>query len=306
MFTDEILLVHNGPFMMKKNGTLGTHDGRFHADEVTATALLLHFGLISREGIFRTRDPSLLEACEYVCDVGGIYDPTKKLFDHHQVDYTGPLSSAGMVLLYLKEKQIISHSLYQHIHNELVQGVDAYDNGKELLGPHVTTFSHVISNFNAIVYDANSEEETRAFFYALEFAHGHIGRMIERFNYIQSCRDDVKEAMQKGKYVLFFDRSIPWMDAFFEMDGEKHPALYVVMPAGKHWKLRGIPPITSERMKVRLPLPEEWAGLLEEELKKKTGISGAIFCHKGRFISVWETKKDAELALEIALKGMSK
>ena len=141
-----------------------------------------------------------------------------------------------------------------------------------------------------------------AFFDALSFVEGHIGRMIDRFNYVQSCREDVKEAMQKGKKVLFFDRSIPWMDTFFDLDGEKHPAVYVVMPAGKHWKLRGIPPTSTERMKVRQPLPEEWAGLLEEELKKKTGIPGAIFCHKGRFISVWETKNDAELALDLALK----
>lgn len=287
---------------MKKNGTLGTHDGRFHADEVTAAALLTHFGLVTRAGVVRTRDPKILDTCEYVCDVGGIYDPNKKLFDHHQVDYVGPLSSAGMILQYLKDCDIISQSLYHHIYNDLVQGVDAYDNGKELLGPHVTTFSHVISNFNSIIYDATSEEETTAFFDALSFVEGHIGRMIDRFNYVQSCREDVKEAMQKGKKVLFFDRSIPWMDTFFDLDGEKHPAVYVVMPAGKHWKLRGIPPTSTERMKVRQPLPEEWAGLLEEELKKKTGIPGAIFCHKGRFISVWETKNDAELALDLALK----
>jgi len=289
--------------MKKKSGTLGTHDGRFHADEVTAAALLLHFGLIQKSGISRTRNPAVLETCEYVCDVGGIYDPQKKLFDHHQVNYTGPLSSAGMILLYLKDEGIISQALYQYLHNDLVQGVDAYDNGKELLGPHVTTFSHVISNFNAIVYDASVEEESRCFFEALDFAFGHITRMISRFNYVQSCREDVIEAMQKGKEALIFERSIPWMDAFFEMGGEKHPALFVLMPAGSHWKLRGIPPSTSERMKVRFPLPEEWAGLLDEELKKKTGISGAIFCHKGRFISVWETKKDAEDALKVVLKG---
>ena len=51
-------------------------------------------------------------------------------------------------------------------------------------------------------------------------------------------------------------------------------------------------------LKVRVPLPEAWAGLQDEELKKATGIPGAIFCHKGRFISVWETKEDALQALK--------
>mgnify|MGYP003594929952 CR=1 FL=1 len=74
------------------------------------------------------------------------------------------------------------------------------------------------------------------------------------------------------------------------------------MPAGNYWKLRGIPPTGEERMKVRVPLPEEWAGLLDQEMKEKTGIDGALFCHKGRFISVWKTKKDAIDALKRVLK----
>ena len=31
-------------------------------------------------------------------------------------------------------------------------------------------------------------------------------------------------------------------------------------------------------------------------------IPGAIFCHKGRFISVWETKDDVQKALNLILK----
>jgi uncharacterized UPF0160 family protein len=74
------------------------------------------------------------------------------------------------------------------------------------------------------------------------------------------------------------------------------------MPSGKHWKLRGIPPNMDDKMKVRKPLPDAWAGLLEEELRKITGIDGAVFCHKGRFISVWETREDAMKALNLVLK----
>ena len=73
------------------------------------------------------------------------------------------------------------------------------------------------------------------------------------------------------------------------------------MPSGSHWKLRGIPPNIDDRMNVRLQLPKEWAGLLETDLKEKSQIPGAVFCHKGRFISVWETQKDAIKALEYTL-----
>ncbi|HAB98432.1 MAG TPA: hypothetical protein DCE71_01255, partial [Parachlamydiales bacterium] len=61
------------------------------------------------------------------------------------------------------------------------------------------------------------------------------------------------------------------------------------------------PPSNHERLQVRTPLPQEWAGLREEDLKKISKIPGAIFCHKGRFISIWETKEDAIRASRIVL-----
>jgi len=57
-------------------------------------------------------------------------------------------------------------------------------------------------------------------------------------------------------------------------------------------------------MKVRTPLPQEWAGLLDEDLKRASGIRGAIFCHKGRFISVWETKEDVFKALDYVISTL--
>ena len=101
---------------------------------------------------------------------------------------------------------------------------------------------------------------------------------------------------------LIFEQSMSWLEGFFELGGSEHRARFVIMPSGKHWKLRGIPPTYEDRMSVRLPMPQEWAGLLEKDLKKVSGIEGAVFCHKGRFISVWETKKDAIEALEYTLK----
>jgi uncharacterized UPF0160 family protein len=103
-----------------------------------------------------------------------------------------------------------------------------------------------------------------------------------------------------------FDRGMPWLESFFELGGVNHPALFVIMPSGNHWKLRGIPPTYEERMKVRLPLPHEWAGLLDEELQRTSGIAGAIFCHKERFISVWETKEGALEALGYVLRKAGK
>jgi len=108
--------------------------------------------------------------------------------------------------------------------------------------------------------------------------------------------------MAKNKLYLEFDEPLPWIDNFFDLKGEEHPALYVIMPTGDHWKLRGIPPNSKDRMKVRLPLPKKWAGLRDHELQQVSGIEGAIFCHKGQFISIWENKKDAFAAMHKIFK----
>lgn len=282
--------------------SLGIHDGSFHADEVTACALLLLFDCIDRDKIYRTRDPKTLEQCDYVCDVGGIYDPKLKRFDHHQAEYKGPLSSAGMVLLFLLDHGWIEPHLYAYFNHTLIMGVDAHDNGIARLEPGTTSFSQVISNFLPIEYNASAEEMTRAFMTAVDFALGHLQRLKKRHMYTLNCKLEVKKAMLPGKPFLCFEESLPWLENFFELGGEVHPAQFVIMPSGDHWKLRAIPPNLSDRMKVRRPLPEAWAGLQAQELKKVCGIEGAVFCHKGRFISIWETKEAALKALHIALE----
>lgn len=289
-------------FHLMEQRSFGTHDGSFHADEVTACSLLLLFDLIDRDKIRRTRNVEELAQCDYVCDVGGIYDPQSRKFDHHQLDYRGPLSSAGMILLYLKEQKLLDPHFYESFNRALIWGVDAHDNGKAKVELGTASFSHVISNFLPIRYDATRKEMDEAFFAAVEFVVGYLERLKARFEYARECQSTVKKVMAKSDYALIFDESMPWLESFFEFGGENHPAQFLIMPTGNHWKLRGVPPSLEDRMKVRRYLPEQWAGLRDRELQKASGVEGAIFCHKGRFISIWETKEDAIKALHLVLE----
>jgi uncharacterized UPF0160 family protein len=211
-----------------------------------------------------------------------------------------------MVLEYLRDTKTISLDLFMMFRNSLVAAVDAHDNGRDPAPPGVTTYSTIIGNFCPIHQDATPEEQNKAFFEALDFALGHITRLAARFEFIQSCREiviaEMEQSLIEKRPFLLFEKPIPWMDAFFEQGGETHPALFVIMPVGPHWKLRGIPPNLFKRMSVRFPLPEDWAGLEGEPFQKKSQIPGAIFCHKGRFISIFKQKEEALSALKSILK----
>ncbi len=283
--------------------SFGTHSGTFHADEVTACALLLFFSLIDRDKIVRTRDVGRLENCDFVCDVGGIYNPNLRRFDHHQAEYHGQLSSAGMILEYLKNEKIITFDQFDYLNRSLVHGIDQIDNGLSEPKYGFATFSQIISAFVPASHEASDPELEEGFSDALDFVLDHLERIMNKFDYMASCKTKIKEVMDTMTECLVFEKPMPWLESFFELGGEKHPAEFVIMPTGDHWKLRGIPPSYEKRMEVRRPLPEKWAGRLGRDLEEISGIDGAIFCHKGRFISVWNTKEDAIKALKLALGG---
>jgi uncharacterized UPF0160 family protein len=97
--------------------------------------------------LVRTRDPSLLETCHTVVDVGGEYDDIKKRYDHHQrtfntafPNHQTKLSSAGLVYMHYGKAIIAQHTklpidhpdvelLYQKLYDDFIEAVDANDNG---------------------------------------------------------------------------------------------------------------------------------------------------------------------------------
>ena len=64
--------------------TIGTHDGTFHCDEALACSLLKMLPEYKNADIVRTRKPDKLDECDIVVDVGGVYNPGKHRYDHHQ------------------------------------------------------------------------------------------------------------------------------------------------------------------------------------------------------------------------------
>ena len=90
----------------------------FHADEALAVFLLKQLDIYSGAQVLRSRNADAWASSDIVVDVGGIYDPSKNLFDHHQRDFQDTfsplfftkLSSAGLIYKHYGS-QVIS-SLY--------------------------------------------------------------------------------------------------------------------------------------------------------------------------------------------------
>ena len=62
--------------LFKKKKAIVTHNGSFHADDIFACATLALYLEKKKTPytITRTRDENIMNASDYVVDVGGIYD----------------------------------------------------------------------------------------------------------------------------------------------------------------------------------------------------------------------------------------
>ena len=114
---------------------IGTHSGKFHADEVLSTFLLKYYPDTIKSVVVRTRNDEILKLCDMVVDVGSIINPKQFRFDHHMKEFKEvfdekdeelnyiKLSSAGLVWKYLGKEILInvlkSLNLYEQNKNHI-------------------------------------------------------------------------------------------------------------------------------------------------------------------------------------------
>ena len=137
-----------------------THNGTFHADEISAIALLQVFipsidYSIERVDHQTTEFPN----AHYVIDTGRQYDNITR-FDHHQ--WEGGKSSAGIIWQHLKEKLELD---YPSI-DDLVEAIDHNDVGVKPATKY--EYSRLISMYNT--HDIHSPAQFNAFLQAIQFA----------------------------------------------------------------------------------------------------------------------------------------
>lgn len=271
---------------------VGTHHGRFHADEVMATAILKEIFDLE---VIRTRDIETLNTLDIVYDVGG------GEFDHHmsQKKYREngiPYAACGLIWNRYGKDVILSRnsslkeedisSVLEYIDTVLIQGIDALDNGVKLGDALVITLniSSIISGFNP-PWDSDMQEDS-SFYKAVDFAGIVLGNVLKQKLSVIAARDNVVRAYKNriSPDIMVLDISCPWGQILQEID-TKEEVLFVVDPGREEYVVHTVRK-QGKAGKTRKDLPLLWAGRRDTELQEVTGTEDAIFCHTGRFMAV--------------------
>ncbi len=308
-----------------------THNGKFHADDAWAVAVL-HI-LFPEADIVRTRDSAVIEAADFVVDVGGIWDPATGRFDHHQKGFEGarasgvPYASAGLVwrefggrcvaaLAALHTGQQMDADTAQQmayaIDSDIVQYLDLSDVGAAKNAPGGYGMSAVVSGYNPnwmdeqrLGYGAEAEAYRLAQFRkAMAFLADVMANAVKyRVGAILALAQ-VRQAepMDGGRLLVLKNAALPWTSVVRK---EMPKVLFVISHSlsEDRYMLHTVP-ATTETFDARADLPEPWAGLRDEELAAVTGVPDAKFCHNGRFIAAAKTFEGAYAMAKQALQAV--
>ncbi len=275
---------------------LATHNGPFHADDVLAAALVRVFVDPLAE-VVRSRDPEVLAKADIVFDVGGVFDVATRRFDHHQRDYKGNRSSAGMVLDWLEAERHVTKSVAHALRFQLVDYVDAVDTGARASSGDIPCFSTMVGVLVERASDSDFDRwYERAVSMAIDISSAIAMGCQRSERDAQAVHSAMEEAVADKRRVLFFEEYLKWKPAYFGAGGAEHPTEYVIFPGRNDWRVVTIP-VAADSKDDKRKLPEEWAGLEGAALEEVVGVIGARFCHKNRFIAAFEHREAALAAL---------
>lgn len=292
---------------------VATHSGTFHADDVFAYSIL-KAATGGEVSLTRTRDGAVLATADVVFDVGGVFDPAARRYDHHMRDKPlredgAPYSSAGLVWRDFGIEAVRSllpgagdgdaAFVWTAVDGGLIRDVDLMDNGATT--PMPGHFSILVEAWNP-TFAEDGRDETEAFLAAADLAAAVLARACARAHADVLARQEVACAARRAgdPAILLLDRRVPWEEAVFALGLDR--LLYVVRPAGAAWTCNAVPPEKGSFAQ-RRPLPDAWAGLRDDALAAVSGVGDATFCHPARFVCGAKTREGALALARAAVIG---
>jgi uncharacterized UPF0160 family protein len=285
------------------------HNGGFHADDVTAVALLsLYYKKHGKRiRVTRTRDSEIIKNADVVCDVGGVYNPEQNRFDHHQTGGAGfrengvPYASVGLVWKRIgKELCEPYESLAEKIDRECIQFIDANDNGYDF-GQKTENSPLPLPAF-FMIYNTTWKERSisckdndkKQFMHAVKLAKDFFERYIETSKQSVEASEMIKQVYETSsdKQILIFDTDFTRPVFIAHLLNYPEPLFHIYPDRTGTWSVETVPASFGSFEK-RISFPKKWAGLRDKELQNVSGFSELIFCHNSLFLCKVTSKEKA-------------
>ncbi|KAJ6703391.1 METAL-DEPENDENT PROTEIN HYDROLASE [Salix viminalis] len=320
---------------------VGTHNGSFHCDEALGCFMIRLTSKYSNAEIVRSRDLQVLEGLDAVLDVGGVYDPSRDRYDHHQKGFgevfghgfSTKLSSAGLVYKHFgkeiiaKELQVDEghpdvHRLFLAIYKSFMEAIDAIDNGINQYDtdqpPKYVNNTHLSSrvgkfNLDWTDPDQSPKKENEAFERAMALAGSefldsvrfHAKSWLPARTIVMECIATRFDADPSGE-IMVLKTFCPWKLHLFELEGElkTDPLVKYVLyqdDRSKQWRVQAVAK-SPDSFESRKPLPAQWRGLRDDDLSRESGIPGGVFVHMSGFIGGNQSFEGALAMAGAALK----
>ena len=267
----------------KQDAKAFTHSGKFHADDVFSSALLLYLN----PQITITRGNQVPEGYD-----GIVFDIGRGQYDHHQRDSRVrengvPYAAFGL--------------LWEELGGEILGGTLAQRFDASLIG-----------NFNPVwdeteAADGVTEEErdrglSVGFLRAVQVAGLILENKFARYRADARADEKIDQvlAMQETQggdaRILVLPEFVPCQKRLKETD-----IAFVIFPSNRGGYCIQ-PQKKPDSMNYKCSFPKQWLGLENEELQEATGLASAGFCHKGGFLMTVGDEADAIRACEISLE----
>lgn len=276
----------------QKDASAFTHSGKFHADDVFSSALLLYLN----PEITITRGNKVPDDFD-----GIVFDIGRGRYDHHQKDSRireNGISYAAFGLLWEDLGcEILGDELAEKFDEAFVQPLDNNDNTGEK-----NELASLIGSFNPS-WDENGRTD-EAFFRAVSVAGMILENKFARYLGNERADKRIEEVLETrdqtgDSRILVLPEFIPCQKRLSETE-----VAFVIFPSN-----RGVYCIQPQKKEYSLnykcSFPSEWLGLENEELQKETGLSSATFCHKGGFLMSVGDLSDAIRACQISLDAFT-
>jgi len=298
-----------------------------------AVYLLKQTNKFHKADIVRSRDPKVLDSCDIVVDVGGVYDAERLRFDHHQrgfsevfgYGFSTKLSSAGLIYKHFGKEIIanraevnvaepVVNTLWLKMYKEFIEAIDGIDNGisqfpddSKARYRNRTDLSSRVSWLNPSWNESTDSAGVDSLFLQASKLTGEefLGRLDYYRNSWMPARDLVLSAfndrkeVDKSGHLILFRKFAPWKEHLFEIEEEQvvkedEKPFYIVYPDEAASNWRiQAVPISPDSFDSRKALPAPWRGVRDSELSSVTGIGGCIFVHASGFIGGNATEEGA-------------